>query len=122
MKNLILLLLATILYWAIVPITFLLTCLFFLVTFKFNKLNIYLFDCAVSKDQHGGVYVRHLFNKMMTIKGGYPFGNPDETISSVLGKNKKNSKLTVIGKTIDRILSAIDPGHSISAIEEDENY
>ena len=55
----------------------------------------------------------------------YQFGYPDETISSVIGKNLKfygkcaDESLVIV----DRVLSKIDPtsrNHSIDSIEEDE--
>ena len=120
MINLALFILSTLLYYTIVPVTFVLTVVWFLLTGQFKKIDKYLFDCALSKDQHGGVYVRHLFNWWMIKKDEQPFGNPDETISSVMGKNQRANNLTAIGKALNWILNKIDPNHSIKAIEEDE--
>jgi len=52
-------------------------------------------------------------------------GDPDETISSRLGKKKKKNGGAIpwtspIMKIIDWGLEKIDPNHSIDAIEEDE--
>lgn len=52
-------------------------------------------------------------------------GDPDETISSRLGKMKvrhggKIPWYRPLSKVIDIGLDKIDPGHSIDAIEEDE--
>jgi len=52
-------------------------------------------------------------------------GDPDETISSRLGKLKRKNKGRIPwshpwGKMIDWGLDKIDPNHSIDAIEEDE--
>jgi 8-oxo-dGTP diphosphatase len=41
----------------------------------------------------------------------------DETISSVLGKNKKANTLSKIGKGLDWILDILDKNHSIKSIE-----
>ena len=47
----------------------------------------------------------------------YEFGNPDETISSVLGRNKLKNNLTYIGKTLAKILNLIEKDHVEKAIE-----
>jgi hypothetical protein len=47
-------------------------------------------------------------------------GDPDETISSRLGKRKRAGTLTWFGRGLDRFLGWLDPGHSIDAIEDDE--
>ena len=53
-------------------------------------------------------------------------GDPDETISSRLGKIKRNHKGAIpwrrhpLAWLIDRGLEEVDPGHSIDSIEEDE--
>ena len=48
------------------------------------------------------------------------FGNPDETISSVLGKNQRDNTLTLLGKLIVWVLNMVDENHSEKAIEDDE--
>ena len=83
---------------------------------------------AISIDQTGNAALQHLFNDTLikrwyVDKGGYSlknkhlFGDEDETISSVIGKNKKQGSLTRAGKALDYILESLDPGHSIKAIE-----
>ena len=52
-------------------------------------------------------------------------GDPDETISSRLGKMKKRNNGTIpwkrpLSKIVDWGLDKIDPNHSIDAIEKDE--
>lgn len=52
-------------------------------------------------------------------------GDPDETISSRLGKLKLRNKGKIpwkkpLSKLLDKILDKIDPGHSLDAIEFDE--
>ena len=52
-------------------------------------------------------------------------GDPDETISSRLGKMKRANNGTIpwhrpLSKLVDYGLDKIDPNHSIDAIEEDE--
>ena len=77
----------------------------------------YLLKIAVSVDQLGNVLMQHLLNLLWIRKGGYPFGNRDETISSALGRNKRLGMLTGFGKAIDRFLDTIDPNHSLNSID-----
>ena len=77
----------------------------------------YFRDIAESLDQFGGVLAQDLFNQWMLRGEYYPFGNIDETPSSVIGKNKAMGTLTKAGKLLDRILNRIDKGHSENAIE-----
>ena len=76
---------------------------------------------AYSLDQLGNVIADDMFNWML-IKADEPdsFGNPDETISSVLGKNERAGNLTILGVWLKTILHWFDENHSIKSIEEDE--
>lgn len=70
----------------------------------------YLLNILIALDQFGN-----------TLAGG----DPDETISSRLGKLKVRYGGTIpwkrpLAKVIDWGLEKIDPNHSIDAIEEDE--
>lgn len=77
----------------------------------------YLIKIAVSIDQLGNVLMQHLLNVLWVKKGGYMFGNRDETISSALGRNKKIGTLTGFGKAIDRVLNSIDRNHTLNSID-----
>jgi len=53
------------------------------------------------------------------------FGDPDETVSSRIGRIKVKWGGQVpffrpVARLVDKILDRIDPGHSIDAIEDDE--
>lgn len=77
----------------------------------------YALKIAISIDQLGNVMLQHLLNLIWIKKEGYKFGNRDETISSVLGKNKQLNTLTAFGKGIDKVLDFIDPNHSLNSID-----
>lgn len=79
------------------------------------------YDLAIALDQYGNVLCKYLFNNALIKINGYRFGNPDETISSVLGKNKKQNTLTNAGKILDKILDLVDKNHSIKSIDESES-
>jgi len=88
-----------------------------LFTKGFTGIGEFLLKIAISVDQLGNVIMQHLLNLLWVKKEGYKFGNRDETISSVLGKNKQNNTLTVFGKSIDKILDIIDADHSLNSID-----
>lgn len=56
----------------------------------------------------------------MIKKGGVAFTNPDQTVSSVIGKNHQKGTLTILGSGLYNLLNFIEPYHSEKAIEEDE--
>ena len=80
-------------------------------------ISTYLTRIAISIDQLGNVIMKELLNVLWLKKDGYKFGNRDETISSVLGKNKLKKKLSKFGVLIDKILDFIDAQHSLNSID-----
>ena len=84
------------------------------------ELSAWFYAWAISIDQLGNVICKELFNDALIVHKGIQFGNPDETISSVLGKNKKTGTLNFLGKALDWVLNILDPNHSIKSIEHDE--
>ena len=88
-----------------------------LFTKGFKGIGEFSLQTAISIDQLGNVIMQHLLNLIWIKKGGYKFGNRDETISSVLGKNKRLGLLTGFGKAIDKLLDVIDPNHSLNSID-----
>jgi hypothetical protein len=92
----------------------------FLLRMFYPSRGEYLFKIALAIDQLGNVVCAKLFNIILITNIGYKFGKEDETISSVLGKNKKQNTLRFLGKLLDLILDQIDKNHSIKSIEEDE--
>lgn len=77
----------------------------------------YLLQLAISIDQLGNVLMQHLLNGLWIKTGGYPFGNRDETISSALGRNKREGTLTAFGSAMDALLDRIDPNHTLNSID-----
>ena len=78
-----------------------------------------LFTAAKSIDQFGNAFC-YLFLNAVLIKHDniHPFGDEDETISSVLGRNKLVDNLTRTGVLLDNILHLFDENHTIDAIGE----
>ena len=117
MRGLILFIVSKVLVILFYPIGFTYSVILTICKSGFKSLDKYLFQCAIATDQHANTYLAKLFNDIMIKPGGHKFGNPDETISSVLGKNVKSKKLSYTGKALDFILNQIDTDHSIKSIE-----
>ena len=83
-----------------------------------RKANKYFRLFAISIDQMGNVAMQDLFDDILIKKNGYKFGNLDETISSVLGKNERLQTLTDLGRAIVSFLNFFDPNHALNSIEE----
>ena len=88
-----------------------------IMTKTFNGIGEFSLRIAISIDQLGNVVMQYLLNELMIVKGGYKFGNRDETISSVIGKNVKSNKLSNFGHLINTILDFIDTSHSLNSID-----
>ena len=101
---------ATILWIILTPINWV------IVSFKHGLSNAYFLETAVDIDKFGNRNFRTFLNTTMKIKGGYNFGNINETISSVLGKNQRFGHLTKFGKVICKILDTIDKNHCEKSI------
>lgn len=100
-----------------VPLGFLYGICYKLLTKGLTGLGEYTLKIAISIDQLGNVIMQHLLNLLWIKKGGYKFGNRDETISSALGRNKVLGTLTSFGRLMDKILDLLDPNHSLNSID-----
>jgi hypothetical protein len=91
-----------------------------LFTFKLSirKLSGYFKAIAISIDQLGNVVMANLMNDTLIKDNGHKFGDPDETISMVLGLNKREKSLTNMGIRIADILNKIEKDHVEKAIEK----
>jgi hypothetical protein len=90
----------------------------FVFSMFYPKRGKYLYRIALGIDQLGNVVCARLFNFFLIDLDGYQFGDEDETISSVIGKNKQSNTLTPFGIALDMLLELIDKNHSEDAIEE----
>ena len=90
---------------------------------KPKTLNKYFYQLAIGNDQMGNIACQYLFGDALLRKHTFVyFGNPDETISSVLGKAKRCRSLNKSGQLLANLLDAIDKNHVTKSIEEDEGY
>ena len=117
--GLLLLIISSCLKLILAPILYLIGAILSLFKGGFNQWNL---DLAIAKDQYGNALGKYVWNGLLINKHSvHLFGNIDETISSVLGKNKRDRTLTFLGIFFDKILEAIDPNHSEDSIDETEN-
>jgi len=89
--------------------------------FTVRPLSEYWRGIAESLDQLGNHVCGPIFNQWMIVEHNKymtKFGNIDETVSSVLGKNQRTNTLTRSGKWLNRLLNRLDENHSIDSIEE----
>lgn len=76
----------------------------------------YFLRLAVGVDQFGNIFISPFANIGMRKRGGARFGDPDETISSVLGKLYVKEKLTPLSAAIRVILDWLDEDHCRKSI------
>ena len=119
--GLILNLVSSILKWALQPIVYTGTMLWYIITWQPKKMAQYNWDLALSKDQYGNVLIQLPGNSWLISKDSpYPYGNPDITISAVTGKNKVEGYTIWLGNVLCAILDFFDKDHCIKAAENYE--
>lgn len=82
-----------------------------------NKKGYFL-SSAINLDKFGNREFRTLWNKTLITDKGHKFGNIEETISSVLGKNDLTNTLTKAGKVLVWVLDKFDENHVKKSINE----
>lgn len=116
MEDILIFVLALLLVIGTLPITI----ISILITLFYPKLKNkrYLPHLTTSIDQFGNVLAQYWLNWFFIKPEGYKCGNMDETISSVMGKNKRSNTLTKAGIILTNVLHKIDKNHVEDAIEE----
>lgn len=108
LSNTLLLLVSIALAIVLFPIGFVWTCI------KSKRVYIFMYVIAYSIDQMGNVVCAYMFNRL--IVKAEVFGNPDETISSVMYQNRH--RLTTAGKRLYWLIEKIDTGHFEEAFHD----
>jgi hypothetical protein len=83
---------------------------------RWKTLDGYFHQTAIDIDRFGNRNFRTLLNDTLIKESPFRFGDPRETISSVLGKNKEIGTLTYTGYFIVNLLDWIDPNHCQKSI------
>lgn len=86
--------------------------------FNFKTINGYFHETAIDIDKFGNRNFRTLLNMTLRKENGYLFGAMDETISSAIGKNKRDNTLTKTGIVLCTILDFLDKDHCIKSINK----
>lgn len=81
-----------------------------------KTINGYFMTGAIDIDRFGNHNFRTLLNICLIKENGYQFGNINETISSVLGKNQRDKTLSFVGKILAGLLDLIDEKHCYKSI------
>ena len=89
-----------------------------IINFCLVRSNGYFRSSALNLDKYGNRELRKLWNSTFRKSNGYKFGLIDETISGVLGKNKRVGTLSRTGKVLAYILDRLDKDHCIKSIDD----
>jgi hypothetical protein len=111
--NLLLLILSVVLFLFFGSIGFIYSILHRLL----RSVGNYFWQIAVAIDELGNTVCQDLFNNIMRKRGGYRFGNSNETVSYVLGVLKQEDKLLPIGGFVSWLLNKIDKHHVEDAVK-----
>lgn len=92
---------------------------FFVVWKKYGTPKGYFLNSAVSIDKWANREFRASWNRFLITKESPDrFGNIEETLSSVLGKNQRDNTLTKTGKVLVFILDTLDKDHCNKSIND----
>ena len=110
---------AIILLYLFLPIVVIFYIIKYLLTGNKRELKVWFYRSAREIDVFANVVGSDLFNTIFIVDQGYKFGNPKETISSVLGKNQRDKTLSLAGDGLRRILDLIDENHCLNSINSE---
>jgi hypothetical protein len=83
----------------------------------YKYINAYFKKIAIALDQLGNAINGQLLTDTLTKKGqGDTFGNEDLTVSGILGENKRDKKLSLLGWMVAEELDDIEKDHVEKAI------
>ena len=119
MVELLFLIVAMVLLYLLLPIVALFMVLKYLLTGDKRTLSVWFWRTARAIDVFANVNGAEFFNAIFIIEGGYKFGNPQETISSVIGKNQRDKTLSLAGNILRWMLDRISQDHCLNSINLD---
>ena len=78
-----------------------------------------LYKSAISVDQYANIWLGDILNDTCVLKGGHKYGDEDDTISDITGRNERDNTLTAFGLLFTKFLSLIlGKNHSLESIDE----
>ncbi len=119
MIELLVLIIATTLLYLLLPVIICFMILKYIFTGNKKMLAVWFFRTAREIDIFANVVGAEFWNAVFITDGGYKFGNPKETISSVLGKNQRDKTLTLLGDALRWVLDRIEQDHCLLSINDE---
>lgn len=119
MIELLILTIAIILLYLLLPVIICFMILKYIFTGNKKMLAVWFYRTAREIDIFANVVGAEFWNAVFITDGGYKFGNPKETISSVLGKNQRDKTLTLLGDALRWVLDRIDEDHCLTSINDE---
>jgi len=119
MKEIIILVVALLMLIIILPIVSVYMGIKYVINGNIKMIKVWSWKVSRAIDVFANIHGSEIFNDLLIKKGGYKFGNPKETISSVLGKNQVEETLTILGNIIRAMLDIIEYGHCILSINNE---
>jgi len=119
MIELVILVVAIVLLYLLLPLVAAFMILKYVFTGNKRMLSVWFFRTAREIDIFANVNGSEFFDAIFITDGGYKFGNPKETISSVIGKNQRDNTLSIAGKLLRHMLDKIDKDHCLKSINND---
>tara|TARA_B100000900_G_scaffold403769_1_gene411261 strand:- start:827 stop:1216 length:390 start_codon:yes stop_codon:yes gene_type:complete len=119
MVELLILTIATTLLYLLLPVIICFMILKYIFTGNKKMLTVWFYRTAREIDLFANVVGAEFWSAVFITDGGYKFGNPKETLSSVLGKNQRDKTLTLLGDALRWVLDRIDEDHCLNSINDD---
>ena len=95
--------------------------IFYRLFFVRKNLADYFYGGASTLSHGANYFGADLWNVILITPGAVShFGNQDESMSGVIGKNKRTKTLTKLGRLTAWALNKVEPKHVEKAIEDDE--
>tara|TARA_R110000772_G_scaffold51709_4_gene118591 strand:+ start:161 stop:622 length:462 start_codon:yes stop_codon:yes gene_type:complete len=121
MQGISLLILAIVFTAFFVILSFIFDPIYYLIRLKWqsglNHLGDWFKKLSISLYQFGNASAATMLNFALRKKGGIDFGDEDDTISYVIGRNYYHNSLTIFGHMIRLILHLIDRNHVQKAVD-----
>jgi hypothetical protein len=118
MIELIILIVAITLLYLFFPVIACFMIVKYILTGNKRMLKVWFYRTARAIDVFANVNGAEFFNSIFIINGGYKFGQPKETISSVIGKNQQTNTLSLAGRLLRWILDRIEKDHCLNSIDD----
>ncbi len=116
MIGFVVLVVASILLYLLLPIVSIFMVIKYLFTRDKRMITVWFWRTARAIDVFANVNGAEFFDAIFIRDGGYKFGNPKETISSVIGKNQRDNTLSIAGQILRWMLDKIDQDHCLNSI------